>query len=108
MKFKIKMENGEEVEVQICRNKYGTIYARKLPYTVKNPTPKQEEVRNRFAKASFDAFDKTRDEMIENIRDAFAGWESASTEKRNEIMEEIKRLYPKDAEAIIKFLELIF
>ncbi|PMP74795.1 MAG: hypothetical protein C0180_03265 [Aciduliprofundum sp.] len=108
MKFKIKLENGEEVEVQFCRNKYGTIYARRLPYTVKNPTPKQEEVRNKFAKASFDAFNKSREEMIENIKSAFADWESAPAEKRNEIMEEIRRLYPRDAEIIIKFLQLIF
>jgi hypothetical protein len=107
MKIKIKDENGQEIEVQVCRNKYGTVYFRRVPYTAKDPTPKQREVRDLFALASSQAFNSTREEVIENIKQMYAGWvKEGKTEA--EITELIKRLYPKDYEIIVQFLKMVF
>lgn len=102
MKITIKDENGNDIDIQICRNKYGTVYFRRVPYTSKNPTEKQIEVRYRFAKGAFESFNLDRDKMIEKIREQFRDY-IGNSEKENELYEMIKRLYPKDADYIIKF-----
>ncbi len=107
MRIRIKDKYGRDVEVHLCINKNGKIYFRRVPYTYHNPTERQEEVRRRFAEAMHGAVGLSRDEIIYRIAEAFSGWEKLSPEDRETITNEIKKLYPRDWNTLIRLLNLL-
>jgi acyl-CoA reductase-like NAD-dependent aldehyde dehydrogenase len=107
MRFRIRDSQGNDVDVQLCINKKGTVYFRRIPYTYHNPTERQEEVRMRFAEAVHKARGMSRDEIVKSIAEAFSDWKKLTPEDKETITNEIKRLYPTDWEKLIRLLSLL-
>ncbi len=90
MLFTINID-GTYVKVQRVVRKNGTVYWRLAP-DFWDTTPLQDEVRKKFARAAYDAFDKSRDEVIENVQKAFEDFIPARKAKETKLMKTIREI----------------
>jgi len=103
------MRNPKPTDLQICRNKYGTVYVRKVPYTTFIPSKAQAKHRVMFGMVSKMATGKKMEGKIppsaELIQKAFKGikypdnWK-VQHKKKWEIM--IEKLYQQQMAERIK------
>lgn len=106
MKFEIPLIiDGRQQLVCIQFVKRGeTVYVRRCAYTMYNPTSAQQAVRDTVALASSRQFGKKLSHIDDAVKFAFNGWVK-TTEGRNRMQQALMAQYPKDTDAVKKYLK---